>query len=248
MAYTEQHMVLQWGGSFRSGSPTAPFIEEFSGTMRFAGPGLDQANKIENARAIAIALGRYWSKPEAMIPKSAYLEFIKWNRVDVNGRYVAEDSSRTVHFPGILGGGQIDRYPLQVTWVTTWGTDAVRGKACRGRTFWPTAVPLGIAFNVGDEYATAKAAADNALLTDLRNAARSGYVTQGANNGIPSWASDLGFAPGPLSEGSGMSPSVMSKIGSGTTRIITHSEVGTRLDTQRRRALGQTDRRVQVVA
>lgn len=245
MPYNQEHMVLQWGGTVRNGdSPTAPLLEIFSGTLRFAGPGLDAANNKNTATALGAVLARYWASNPASIPKRHYLEFVKWNRVTTAGLYASDVNTNLVTIEPTPGGRPY-LYPLQVTWATTWGTDSVRGKAVRGRTFWPTAVPVGGDFKANAQDALTKSAADNQLIKDLNQAARSAYVSPIAGGGYEPWLVALGFAPGTIQEGSGMSAMVMSKIGAGTSRVITHSEVGTRLDVQRRRANGQVDVRIQ---
>lgn len=241
MAYASPHYVLQWGGAFRSGSPTAPALEIFTGALRFDGPGEDQAGGQAICDSLGVVLTNYWGKREAQIPKSAYLEFVKWNRVGTDGRYL--DANTTVrNFEGVLGGGGLDRYPLQVSWATTWTTGVMRGKACRGRTFWPTSQALNSGFVAGSIDCIAKANVDWGLIKDLNAAARNGYVDTTANP-APAWATAVGWAPATVREASGVSASVMSNIGGGTSRVITGAEVGQRLDIQRRRGNDQIDQR-----
>lgn len=241
MPYTGTHMVMQWGGSFRAQSPTSQSLEIFTGALRFTGPGIEQSANQQVCDALAVVLSAYWRKSGSLIANSAFLEYVKWNRVGADGKYL-DANTRIRTFTGLYGGGGKDSYPLQVSWATTWKTDVMRGKANRGRTYWPTMVPLGSGFVVGADDCRAKANTDWTLIQDLNAAARNGYV-DGTANPFPAWAVAAGFAPATTREASGLSATVMSNIGAGTNRVITGAEVGQRLDIQRRRGNAQFDQR-----
>jgi len=245
MAYTQEQMLLQWSGSWRIGAqPTGFALEEFSGTMRFAGPGLDQADSDFNGAALAIVLAKYWNELSVQIPGNCFLESVKWNRLDVEGKYKAQ-TTRQITFPPANGSGAT-QYPTQVAWATTWGTDVQRGLAARGRTYWPTSRTFdGNTMKVTPANCLAKAERDLRLMQDLTAAARSGFVELPPQS-VPLWASALGWDASATREGSGVTASIMSNIGAGVTRAITTVGVGDRLDIQRRRAGSMPDVRQSV--
>lgn len=242
MTYTEPHMVLQWTAGFREGDQASPLKEIAVGSLRFVGPGIDASNNRQTCGALALALQRFWKSTTAQIPQGCYLENVKWNKINVDGRYINQNTIY-VNPTGIDGTGGRANYPLQVAWATTWTTDVVRGKASTGRTFWPTSATLdGARSQVAQSATLAMATAAAKLLRDLTYAARTGNVDPTVSP-VPTWLQETGFAPTEVREGSGVSPAVMSKIGSGTTRVITGVSVGSRLDIQRRRGEGQIETR-----
>lgn len=241
MVYNQEHMLFQWHATVRLGGMAGTAVEEVSGQIRFAGPGLEDANTDQSLAGLTIVLARYWNQSLAKIPANCWLDGTKWNKIDVNGHYADPGNTRQAIFPG-KGGSASIAYPTQIAWATTWLTDFQRGLAARGRTFWPT----GQAFDqntmrVAPSVCSGKALLDGQLLKDLTFAARNGYVTAGTDT--PDWAQLLGWQDGGLAEGSGVSPVIMSKIGAGRTTVITGAGVGDRLDTQRRRANNLSDTR-----
>lgn len=243
MPYASEHMVLQWTATVRSGmGQTSPAADIVSGSLRFQGPGIAEADSENSLAALTLVLTNYWKDGVAAIPDNCWLESVKWNRVGTDGKYVNQNTRESL--PSGVRGALAPRYPLQVAWATTWTTDVVRGKACRGRTFWPTAESLAGGVTIGAPTCAAKATRDHQLIVDLNRAARNGYISPrlGISNEI---AAAVGLTPGPLTDGPGLSASVMSRIGAGVSRVITGAEVGTRLDVQRRRANKQTDIRLQ---
>lgn len=245
MPFASQHMLLQWGGSFRGTSATDPVQEIFSGSLRFQGPGIAQADDDQTLGALALVLRSFWMMTTAYIPTSAWLEQVKWNRINVDGRYASE-KTRGVVVQGVKGTESAG-YPHQVAWATTWQSDVVRGKASKGRTFWPTGVPIDTSTgHVNAAFTKNMAQASALLIKNLNAAARTGAFAGGPTE-TPLWLEALGYVKAPTGRPeAGMSASIMSKIGAGTTRVITAAGVGDRLDIQRRRANGMTDRRTVV--
>lgn len=240
MPYNQQQMYLQWLGTWHlNGQANGTAIEQVTGGMRFAGPGLDQADADGPAIALSVILTRYWGEIAAQIPGNCFLESVKWNRLDVDGHY-DENNTRLIVFPP-KGGAGAAQYPTQVSWATTWLTDAARGPAARGRTYWPTSRTFdGNTMKVTAANCSTKASLDAQLVRDLKDAARNGFVDP-STVVLPQWAVDLGFQPATVREGSGVTPMIMSKLGNGTSRVITGAGVGDRLDIQRRRANQMSD-------
>lgn len=210
MAYNQEHMLLQWGGDFRATTDSPNPIDTFVGSMRFAGPQIEAADRDEVLAALQLQLVGFWFNPAAGIPSNAYLRWTKWNRIGTDGRYVSKSATRELVVAPTRSGSQVGIYPLQVTCVTTWLTDLKRGRASKGRTFWPTALAVGS----GDARVT------QAKRESLATAARSL---------ITSFNTALSDA------GSGMRAAVMSNVGDGTSALINGVRVGNRLDIQRRR-------------
>lgn len=245
MPFNQQHNVLSWAGSFRAGDKNSGIAEIFSGSMRFAGPGLDQAQGLNIAGSLALVLSRYWQAAGAKIPTGAFLEVVKWNRIGTDGKYTDQNTVQVV--VDNVQGNSGKTYPPQVSWATTWQTDVVRGKACRGRTYWPTAVTIEAeTYSVGQAFCTTKATLDAELIRNLNFAARTGYVDNPPTENTPQWLRDIGWVASPTQQGSGVSAMVMSSIGAGTSRVITSAGVGKRLDIQRRRGNEMPDTRTTV--
>lgn len=210
MTYNQEHMLLQWGGDFRETS-SAPFpIDTFVGSLRFAGPGIAIADSDDVLKGLVTQLAGAWINPMMQIPSNAYLRWVKWNRIGPDGRYVSDAATREQVVAPTARGGQVGRYPLQVTCVTTWLTDLQRGRASKGRTFWPTAAEVGS----GDARIT---------LTTRDNMAQAAYSLIQSLNTVLSDA------------GAGMRAAVMSNVGEGKSALINGVRVGNRLDIQRRR-------------
>lgn len=241
MVYNQEHMLLQWGGSFREGpTETSPLIEIFSGSLRFAGPQLAASDNMNTLGSLARVLGLFYGSSELKAPQNTFIDSVKWNRISTSGLYVDPGATREIT-PVNQQGGSSPQFPPQVAWAMTWQTDAVRGRAARGRTFWPTAVPIGANRKASAAMSQAAAQRGMNLIRDLNYAARNAYVDPGFADAPPQWLVDIGWTPGTVQEGSGVSAMVMSKIGSGTSRVITAVGVGDRLDVQRRRGNAMSD-------
>lgn len=210
MVYNQQHMLLAWGGEFIAGDSQQAPVEQFAGSLRFVGPGVEGAQTEDALDALTQALVTHWQRPEAHIPNRAVLGWVKWNTIDVEGRYVNRNATLARYDIGINGTASMT-FPLQIAWCTTWTTDVNRGLAARGRTYWPTGVPLSPSLlRVNGEDCTDKARVDYELVQNLSTAA-AGAV------------------------GTALVPAVMSNLRGGASYVITGARVGDRLDVQRRR-------------
>lgn len=233
MPFNNEHLVFQWGGFFRSSTQGSPILEEFTGSLRFSGPGLDVASDVQTATAMALELASFWRTTPCFIPSNAFLEYVKLNRVDVNGHYKSLNTLKVEIRDNPGAGPKV--YPTQVAWATTWTTDVERGKASRGRTYWPTGVPLSATSMRVAPSQAADMATSAAKLIDNLNACALKSNTATPPSDIPAWAQAVGFQPSFLRDATGPVASIMSKIGNGTTRSIAGAKQGTRLDIQRRR-------------
>lgn len=209
MPYNQEHMLFQWGGPFAQ--PGGEAVDEFVGSMRFAGPGIAAADNDETAEALLADLVTFWTASANWISSFALLGWAKWNRIGTDGRYVSSTATRLVFPSSNRPGGSTAGYPLQVAWAATWTTDFARGRASKGRTFWPISVPVvpGDNMRVNAGRCEGFAAANVAL--------------------IGAWNTTLN------EQGSSLVASVMSDIGEGRSAPILGCRVGNRLDIQRRR-------------
>lgn len=216
MAYTKAHMHLVWGGSL------GPSDREDAWTVgiRFASggegnapgdlPPLQPDEFPSQLRADLIAaISQFHQSTGARIRRDATLEWIKYNRIGIDGRYVNTTGTLVWDVPA-TGGNATPTYPQQISAVTTYRTDARRGAAKTGRNYWPT----GIAYD-----------------------ATSGGITASDRTALAGSTAALLYTLGQamFTAGFPLVACVMSSIGSGTTRIIDRVEVGSRFDIQRRR-------------
>lgn len=214
--YTDPHMVLAWGG------PLGPEnrADTWSVSLRFRPSGassqdtdfppLRPADFPSQLRAdIVAALSAFHSGSGARMRNDAVLQWIKFNRVDREGKYVSPSLSTQWDITGVAGAGA-PAYPQQIALATTYRTEARRGPGTKGRTFWPTAIDYDPSIGGPSTSArTGLAGSVGGLLTTLGSAMfRAGFT---------------------------LVPSVMSPIGEGQSRFITRVEVGSRFDVQRRR-------------
>lgn len=211
MPYVSEHMLLQWSGLFTRGG-SADVMDEFAGTLRFAGPGIAEADNQETCDALAAALRAAWVTSAMQIPTIAKLAYVKWNRIGTDGRYASTTRTTTTWYENQVGGAIQPVYPTQISWAATYLTDVARGPASRGRNYFPTSATIGEADNmrVTQEQCQRTATAVAGLIASLNNAAQS--------------------------EGSGMVAHVMSDVRAGRQSVIKRVSMGNRLDIQRRRA------------
>lgn len=225
MPYNQEHMFFQWSGHFvTSGNEV---MDDFVGGLRFVGPGLAAADNDDVLEAMARTFMNFWSGDGRNgIPGGALVDSFKWNRIGTDGRYV--DSGNTRWFTPNAGarGTTSTRYPTQVACATTWTTDFVRGRASKGRTFWPTALPVNddSRYRINTATQERMGAWARNLIVALNNTTETGTVVTVPDTGqqVPVVSSNLQAA-------------VMSDIGTGRSSLITGIRVGDRLDIQRRR-------------
>lgn len=210
MPYTTPHILLQWTGQFQIGASTG-IVDQWTGSMRLVGPGVNSVDITEPL------MTSYWNKltaflgrPASMVPSNVNLSLLKMNKIGVDGKYASKFDSNFISPPRAYGAAQ-HRYPTQIAWATTWNTQAARGLARQGRSYWPTAV----ATQSGDRTVTveeckAMAASAWTLIADLNSVQ--------------------------VGDGNALVCAVMSDQREGATHPITYARVGNRLDVQRRRA------------
>jgi hypothetical protein len=226
--FNRDHMLLQWGGVFSPGAGQ-PVSDQFAGTIRFAGPGLDACDNDETCERVGDALRAWWVNANNFIPNQARLAWVKWNRITTEGKYASSNRTRLYVFDQQATTNNGARYPMQVAWTTSWRTDLERGRGSKGRTYWPTAVGLdpSLGMRVSPSNAATMAAASIELIQRLNVAAN-----QGNGATVPWPGPGGGTVPG---DPSALRASIMSDLGAGTQGIITTARVGNRLDIQRRR-------------
>jgi len=213
--FDREHMLFQWTGGFLAGPNGARYIEEiWVGSMRFAtDDGGPQIALVDNDNAhddLVSDLGAFMRNVNSAIPARCVLLQTKWNRIGRDGRYVNDQTRVKDHAWESYTGSIPSVYPMQVSWATTWTTDATRGLAKAGRTFWPTAMQL--------------TDGDYGFKPDQTLA-----MARMAQKLIDDWGNWDGF------DTTTVRPYVMSRKGEGMSRPITGVKVGDRLDIQRRR-------------
>jgi hypothetical protein len=211
MPFDQEHLLLAWNGELTSGAPGAFVTEDqFAGSIRFIGPGVAGGQTTEALDALTEVLRTYWADTAAYIPQRAILQTVKWNRIGTDGKY-ASRTDTTLAANLNQNGTASMIYPPQIAWCTTWTTQNSRGRASKGRTFWPTGVPIGNStFRPAESLQQAKANRDALLINQLNVAATAGAGGQ-------------------------LRAAVMSLLGTGASSPIEGTRVGDRLDVQRRR-------------
>lgn len=190
---------------------TSGNIEEGQFGIRFAGAGAAVQADLD---AVVTTIGTYWASANAKIGDDYRLASVKIARIGTDGLYPSDSVPLLHDFSPIIPGGTslaISQFPLQVATVVSLTTSAIRGRAHRGRVYNPP-----IAGNLDANYLFSE--------TDAQTKADAFLdLVTALNNDMPGDAS------------------VMSRLGTGTTRAITGVEVGTRPDVQRRRAGRQAE-------
>lgn len=210
--YDREHGVITWGGDLPGGEAwsnslrvaeteeTAPFTNDTA--------GWDMQGFLDFYTGI---LQAHHNNGGAMISNRCKLKWVKFNRVDINGRYVDQVTFRN-DFAAVDGGTSGNVHPNQIACAITFTTDVTRGPANKGRLYAPMpAVAIGTdgMMSAGD--------ADN-----LKDRYRS-------------LVEDLSDIPG-LDTAAGPNVVVMSRKGSGLrTRRVSGLRIGRVLDTQQRR-------------
>jgi hypothetical protein len=229
VAFRTPHMLLQWHGSFALDTST-PATDSFTGGLRFAGPGLAAVDTDERGDAVAAALAAWWKRSDNCIPQTARLSWVKWNRIGTDGKYVNNNSTRLIMYPQAVTSTNSAVYPQQVSLAASWGTDIQRGRGSRGRTFFPTNIPLDPSLGMRVSPAFCASVGDSIvkLIVGLNTAVNGGTAVTYPTGPFPVPGSSQGDAAYCMA-------SVMSNIGTGTTGIINKVRIGNRLDIQRRR-------------
>lgn len=215
MPFTQPHMLLSFGGPI---GQTAR-LDNWSVGIRLGQPGnwsegelppTDPTQFPPQYRADLIAAVRaLWLSTGARMRSDAVLEWIKFNRIGTDGRYVSSRFSTTwdvERTPGVAAAP----YPQQISAATTYRTPVRRGRASRGRTYWPTGLPY------------------DAETGGLAEGSRSGLA--GAVGGFLTTIGNKSFEAG-----FALVPCVMSNLGTGAINRISRVECGSRFDIQTRR-------------
>jgi len=155
---------------------------------------------------IAAAISAFHTRPASLIGTQAKLSFVKVNAIALDGTYMGSGTNEAT-FADIAGGGFPSTHPNQIALVASTTTGFSRGPAHRGRFYIPLpSITVGGDGRITDANATSVDGSLFTLLSDV-NSAGAGHVM-----------------------------TVMSrKAGAPGHRAVTGWEVGTVLDTQRRR-------------
>lgn len=212
MPYDREHGVLVWGGSLPGGETWSNSLRmaETEETLPFTNDtaGWDMQMFLDHYTGI---LQAHHADANSFVSDRCKLNYVKFNRVDVNGRYVDQTSFINT-FADVAGGRSGNVHPNQITLVVSFGSAVTRGPASKGRLYSPMpamAIETSGLISVGNA-------------TDARDRFRA-------------LIEDLSDIPG-LDTAAGPGAVLMSKVGTGTkTRRISSCRVGRVLDTQRRR-------------
>lgn len=152
------------------------------------------------------AFSTYWGAT-GVVSNAAVLRTLKLNQIGPDGRYTQDDTVE-YDYPGTAPVGPVlPNYPPQVAIAISLRTDAARGRAHAGRFYLPSpAASLQPSTGTIGVSAQTTLQGHTKTLLDALNAGLSGYR--------------LG---------------VVSKVGSGAERPVTHIAVGAALDTIRSR-------------
>lgn len=216
MPYDRRHVLAQWGG-------TLPGGEIWSNSIRLAGsdtganahvPDQDQIVEwLEGPAKDAVAA--FHARADSGIHAVAKLTFLKLNVVDMNGHYIEQTTHEYVYSPVVDGGSTATMHPNQCTLVVSTTTAFERGHAHRGRFYLPLCA-------MAPQSTTGQLAPSQALAVAVSAATFLSALHDQPGLDVPGSTEDVTVC-------------VMSKIGAGATNRITGVEVGTVIDTQRRR-------------
>lgn len=148
---------------------------------------------------------RYHSNNSAPVSSHAVLTTVKINLIGEDGRYVNDDTVLHDYTPGIPGGSSSNIAP-QLALVISTATAAARGRAHAGRWYLP--VPGG----QPDASGVLSGAFQSSALAEAKT------FVQNLEDALPGWTAG-----------------VVSNIGTGAERPITHLRVGKVIDTVRSR-------------
>jgi len=214
MPYDRRHVLAQWGGPLPGG-------EIWSNSIRLAGDETGPTATVPTQGEIIAwlegpakdAVKKFHQTPGVGINAACKLTYMKMNVVDMDGHYVEQTTHEYVFSPVVNGGSSAYLHPNQCTLVVSTLTQYERGYAHRGRFYLPSCAKQVDATTGGITTGEAGLVATAAAL----------------------FLSELHDQPGPEPLLSDMHVCVMSNRGTGATNRITAVEVGTVIDTQRRR-------------
>lgn len=219
MTYPD-HYLLSWGGTICDGTEIwANNLRLWSDTPDWLSPTFDEAAALDQCyndiRTLYINAG-------ASISSDAKVNWVKLNRIGADGRYASTSESNTKFLSGssiIAGAASAGTlYPPQVALAITFRTNRDRGPASRGRIYAPRPqLNMPTSGQVSSSTTQAVATAYATFITNLGN-----WDGIDTNN---------------------MAPAVVSGVGTGAAAYIRSVNVGSVLDTQRRRRTALTETR-----
>jgi hypothetical protein len=144
----------------------------------------------------------------AVWPNDIYLDWVKVARIGTNGLYLGDPLVHELEVP--QAGASTDLFPLQVAWCVSLRSTVTMGRATRGRMYLPSLY----------QPRTSGAPYSSYSYADAIKAAMAGMLNEWEAAASPQVVRNL---------------SIMSKVGTGTTRQVTSIKVGTTADTIRDR-------------
>lgn len=181
-------------------------VESFTWTLSLRPVNFGNAAPDVVPQGVIDAVTTFHTAPEVAAGAGARLTTIKLNEIGTDGRYVSDGDTVQHDFETSIPGVGTSNLPAQIANVVTLRTAAQRGRASSGRFYYPA---TGRVVSSDGRLSAATAAAVAVDATTLLNS---------LNAALPDWQ-----------------VAVMSSIGTGTTRPVTHVEVGRVLDTMRSR-------------
>lgn len=158
---------------------------------------------------IASDIASWFSSPDSGMSADAQLQLLKVNNINPDGTYADPVTHEHEYASGLVGGNSTTLDGIS-SLCYSWTTPRARGLAHRGRVY-----PPNCTYTLAGPFAVNEASQEAALLA-------AGAFLDALTSGT-----DDGSAP---------IPTVQSKVGSGAFTGITGIEVGSRYDSQRRRA------------
>lgn len=219
MTYPD-HYLLSYGGTICEGAEVwVNNIRMWSDTPNWITGMPDEPDMItdivNDLKALAANASSAWST-------DTVCRWVKLNRIGPDGRYASSSESNTRFLTGaniIAGVASATIHPPQISLAITFRTGIQRGRASRGRIFAPRpSVPVSVNGQIS-----------NTNLTNISAAYRT-------------FIQNLGNWPG--IDTHNLAPAIVSGVGAGAASYVRSVEVGSVLDTQRRRRSALVETRV----
>lgn len=215
MAYSA-HLLLAFGGSAWGGQ------EQWQNTIRMRkelnlGDVGDTLNAFarDNMEDVVTDVKNFFNSFQGFSNQHR-LEFVKFNAIRPDGRYLDQERTNQANFEPIVGSGGVHN-PPQTAIVATLGTSAARGRAHAGRMFLPA---------IGDP-----AVGNDGRITVAKAQQVADLVAVFLNN-LNNWPGFDGVTTPEVN--------IMSKL-DGSHRKVNHVRVGRVLDTMRSRRSGLSE-------
>lgn len=227
MAYPFEHYLLTMGGTLGAS-------EEWSIGFRTSAAFSTQTQEEEAAMLPVLApkLAAHFANADNVampspVSSAAALGWVKYNRVDTQGRYVRQ-TTNVFDLPTPGRSPHAVRYPNQIALALTLHTGVNRGLAARGRVFLPSPkYPIGTTDNTLTSESTAAAAAWGKGLLDIIN-------LQAGIGVVCVYSKGRMLTPGVKGQ-------TLPTYGPGTRNIVERVSVGSVLDTMRSRRTSLTE-------